>query len=453
MASHSKAEIHGVSDIVRALQDHLTKHFQPLWIRGEISNFARPASGHCYFSLKDSQAQIRAAMFRRENSKLAFLPEDGLEVIAYGKVAIYQPRGDLQFIVEKMEPAGTGALQIAFEQLKRKLQAEGLFETQRKKPFPEFPRAVGVITSDKGAALHDTLTTLEQRFPALEVIIYPSLVQGKGAPKSLCKMLRIANQRQEVDALLLIRGGGSIEDLQAFNDEAVARAIADSELPVVSGVGHEVDFTIADFVSDYRAPTPTAAAAFISPHQTQINEHLSYKMEQIEDQIYDLLDNLGTELENLKEKIQYSHPRNTINQRNQQIDNMQRQSELALLNLLQTKKHLLERVRNSLTYSSPRQSIDKLRYTLDVFQQYMNNLITVEVDGSKQYIDSLQTKLIAFSPRATLERGYAIVNAKGGRILRSSKGMEEGDRVDIILAEGNLKTEVKKVTHPNKKDL
>jgi exodeoxyribonuclease VII large subunit len=289
-------DIYSVSRLVRETRAVLEGSFPLLWISGEISNLAQPASGHIYFSLKDEIAQVRCAMFRMRRQQLRFQPANGQQVLVRARVSLYEARGELQLIVEHMEPAGEGALRLAFEQLKQKLGAEGLFDSDKKKPLPELPRQLGIITSPSGAAIRDLLSVLRRRFPALPVVLYPVQVQGTEAPRQIVRMLQLANRREECDVLILSRGGGSLEDLQPFNEEAVARAIHASRIPVVSGVGHEIDFTIADFVADHRAPTPSAAAELVAPDRLawrrqlqQLGQRLSLvqlrKIEQLRDAV------------------------------------------------------------------------------------------------------------------------------------------------------------------------
>ncbi|MCU7921893.1 MAG: exodeoxyribonuclease VII large subunit, partial [Candidatus Thiodiazotropha sp. (ex Dulcina madagascariensis)] len=283
----SQREIYSVSRLVRETRAILEGSFPLIWVSGELSNLAQPASGHIYFSLKDEAAQVRCAMFRMKRQLLRFRPENGQQVTIRARVSLYEARGEFQLIVEQMEPAGEGALRLAFEQLKHKLATEGLFDSETKKPLPSPPNQLGIITSPTGAAVRDLLTVLRRRFPALPVIIYPVQVQGEDAPRQIIRMLQLANQRQECDLLILSRGGGSLEDLQAFNDEGLARAIHASQIPLVTGIGHEIDFTIADFVADRRAPTPSAAAELVSPDQqewyqrvTQLARRLSQRQRQ-----------------------------------------------------------------------------------------------------------------------------------------------------------------------------
>lgn len=267
--SRDERRIHSVTDLNRAARLLLESGLTSLWVEGELSNFARPSSGHWYFSLKDAQAQVRCAMFRQRNQLVGFVPREGVQVLVRARVTLYEPRGDYQLQVEHLEEAGLGALQRAFDELKKRLAAEGLFAAEGKRPLPYAPQRIGVITSPTGAALRDILHILARRFPAAEVIVYPVPVQGEAAPAAIVRALQLANLRAECQVLIIARGGGSLEDLRAFNDERVARAIAASELPIVSGVGHETDFTIADFAADARAPTPSGAAQLVSPDQQE----------------------------------------------------------------------------------------------------------------------------------------------------------------------------------------
>ena len=268
--------IYSISELNSKARLLLENNLGSVWIMGELSNLAMPSSGHLYFTLKDSEAQVRCAFFRANRARMAFAPENGQQVLARANVSLYEARGDYQLIITEMQLAGSGALQVAFEKLKHKLQAEGLFDSARKKSIPQFPRAIGVITSPTGAAIHDILKVLRYRNPSIPVIIYPTAVQGADAKTQIVHAIELANQRDECDVIILARGGGSLEDLWSFNEEIVAHAIAASHIPIVSGVGHEVDVTIADFVADFRAPTPSAAAETVSTDQSDIRQKLAY---------------------------------------------------------------------------------------------------------------------------------------------------------------------------------
>lgn len=387
-----------VSELNKRVKGLLEGSFNYLWVEGEISNLARPASGHWYFSLKDRQSQVRCAMFRGHNQRIKFMPKDGMQLLAYIKVSLYTGRGDYQLIVEHLEEMGIGALQRAFEQLKKKLGNEGLFDQQHKQPLPIIPQRLGVITSASGAAIHDILHVLQKRYPLLPVIIYPSAVQGDQAAIELIKAVKLANQRQECDLLIIARGGGSLEDLWPFNDEQLARTIFSSNLPIVSGVGHEVDFTIADFIADYRAPTPSAAAEAISPDQKVLQQ-----------QVNDLAQALINQIES------------RVEQQWQQIDYFD--------------KRLLQQ--------HPQQQLDNQQQLLIRLQQSLYQLQKNEIDHKRAQFRGLTQTLNALSPLATLGRGYAIAkNMRTDKIIVDSQEVDIDDQVQLRLATGSIQCRV-----------
>ncbi|MCG7868769.1 MAG: exodeoxyribonuclease VII large subunit, partial [Candidatus Thiodiazotropha taylori] len=321
-ANNGAREIFSVSRLVRETRAILEASFPLLWVSGEISNLAQPASGHIYFSLKDEAAQVRCAMFRMKRQRLRFQPENGQQVLIRAKVSLYEARGEFQLIAEHMEPAGEGALRFAFEQLKQKLAAEGLFDTEQKKPIPVPPKQLGLITSPSGAAVRDLLSVLKRRFPALPVIIYPVQVQGEDAARQIVQMLKLAERRQECDLLILSRGGGSLEDLQAFNEEQVARAIHQLSIPVVTGIGHEIDFTIADFVADRRAATPSAAAELVTPDQLEWQQRLHAVTRRLKQNQQQRLQQLQQHFSALLKRLQIQHPKRRLQQQAQRLDEL-----------------------------------------------------------------------------------------------------------------------------------
>lgn len=377
-----------VSELANCAKDLLEECFATVWVEGEISNFACPGSGHWYFSLKDSDSQIRSAMFRGQNRRLAITPEDGMQVLVKGKISLYTPRGDFQMIAEHMELAGVGALRRQFELLKQKLQQEGLFAETNKQPLPTYVKQLGVVTSATGAAIRDILSVLKRRFPMLPVVIYPSLVQGNTAAESIARAIEIANIRQECDMLLVSRGGGSLEDLWPFNEEIVARAIHTSEIPIVSGVGHEVDFTIADFVADKRAPTPSAAAELVTPDQSELQSQLLQTKARLIQLIQYRLQQLREQTEYLSKRLQ--HPEQRLQERAQFLDNLQ----LRLTQVMQSK-------------------IQNYDARLKVLARTLN----------------------AVSPLATLDRGYAIIQS-GEQVVRSVKEVTAGQSIEVKLSDG-----------------
>ncbi|MCD6055410.1 MAG: xseA [Gammaproteobacteria bacterium] len=388
-------EILSVAELNQQVRFLLEETFPPLWITGEISNFVCPSSGHWYFSLKDAAAQVRCAMFRNRNARLGLTPENGMQVIVKAKISLYEGRGDYQLIVEEIEEAGNGALLRAFEALKKRLHKEGLFEESHKKPLPRFPRCAGIITSATGAALHDILSVLERRFPSLPVIVYPSQVQGEGAAEQLIEAILAANRRNECDVLILTRGGGSIEDLWCFNNEKLAHAIFNSHIPIVSAVGHEIDFTIADFVADKRAATPSAAAELISPNKA---EWLSYTRQ-------------------LKQRL---------------IQTLQQHLKQAA----STCVHLRKRLRH------PAQQLREYTQRIDALSLRLQQSQERYVKAKQQRLENISILLNKVSPLATLSRGYAIVEDSEGNVIKKAEDRYISSTVRARLAEGTLLCEV-----------
>jgi exodeoxyribonuclease VII large subunit len=397
--------IYTVSRLNEQVKDLLEHSFPLLWIEGEISNFTSPASGHWYLSLKDEQAQVRCAMFRGRNQTAGFLPKNGMQVLVRARVGLYAPRGEFQLILEHMEQSGEGALRRAFEQLKQKLQAEGLFDETRKKPLPAIPRSIGVITSPTGAALRDILNVLRRRYPLGEVVIYPVPVQGTEAAPAIVRALQVAAERQDCDVLLVARGGGSLEDLWAFNEEIVARAIHACPLPVVSGVGHEIDFTIADFVADLRAPTPSAAAELASPNTGEWRA---------------LLERLPQQLAQVQ------------NRRLQQFG--QRQAFLA----------------KRLSQLHPGRRLEQLMQRLDEFEQRLLRATERALEKKTHALALLSGVLDRLSPLKTLERGYAIASLSSGHVVTDATTVQLGDKLALRLHRGELDCEVTGI-HPETK--
>ncbi len=350
-------EIYTVSQFNRESRILLETAFQHIWITGEISNLARPASGHLYFTLKDERAATRCALFKQSRRNTPKDLENGMQVNLYARVSLYEPRGDFQLIAQRIEPAGQGALQQRFEQLKKKLQAEGLFDQQRKKPLPNLPKTVGVITSSQGAAIHDILTVLKRRHAPIDVIIYPSLVQGTQATSQIATAIETANQRQECDVLLVSRGGGSLEDLWCFNEPEVAYAIARCSIPIVSAVGHEVDFTIADFVADIRAATPSAAAELVSPDQAQLKQHVQQAQTKLKQLLWQQLQLKQMRLDALK--AQLPTPDAMLQQRQQKCDYLSTQLQQGMQHLLQKQQQRFAHLSQLLNSLSPLNTVGR----------------------------------------------------------------------------------------------
>ncbi|MCC6709076.1 MAG: exodeoxyribonuclease VII large subunit [Gammaproteobacteria bacterium] len=411
-----------------------------VWVEGEVSNLARPASGHVYFSLKDASAQVRCAMFRTRNRAVGFEARDGMKVVAYGRVSLYTPRGDYQLIVEALEAAGEGLLRMRFEQLKRKLFEEGLFDAERKRPLPRWPRAVGVVTSASGAAVRDIITVLKRRCPALPVIIYPTSVQGEGAAAEIAAAIATANRRAECDVLLVGRGGGSLEDLWSFNEEIVARAIHASAIPVVSAVGHEVDFTIADLVADLRAATPSAAAELVSPDMLEIEAQVERARQRLVKTVSQNLKQHTRELEQLRRRL--ISPQRRLELHFQRLDELLARLPTALTTQLSLKRSQLRALEARVASQSPRARIAAHQGTLEHARHRLTAAMRRLLEQRQARLARCEQVLRALGPGATLERGYAIVTDASGRLLRDARDVELGATLTTRLARGRLEAEV-----------
>ena len=430
-----------VSQLNRQARSLLESHFDFVWVEGEISNFAIPSSGHWYFSLKDGNAQVRCTMFRGRNQRLRFTPGNGDHVRLRCRVSLYEGRGEFQLIVEHMEQAGAGALQAAFERLKAKLLAEGLFEPERKKPLPESVSHLGIITSPTGAAIHDILTVLKRRCPTIEISILPVAVQGEGAAGEIAEAIERANRWQaegkiDLDALIVGRGGGSLEDLWAFNEEVVARAIAASDLPIVSAVGHEVDFSIADMAADHRAPTPSAAAEMLSPDQREQLQRLQKLEADLVRLIRRKLADAQTRLDHLRARLK--HPGAQLREQSQRLDELEQRLVLAQKNLLAKKQGELALLQSRLHANSPLPRIRALQGELNNLQQRMESAIQAKLQDAGNRLSHLAGMLDSLSPLGTLARGYAIVTDTDGKVITDAASVEVGSRLQTRLASGHL---------------
>ncbi|WP_414674398.1 exodeoxyribonuclease VII large subunit [Marinobacter sp.] len=435
--------------VTRALSvtelNHQARHlleasFLQVWVEGELSSLSRPSSGHWYFSLKDSRCQVRCAMFRSFNQRVRETPREGDQVRIRGKVTLYENRGDFQIIVEQIEPAGTGALQQAFEALKARLQQEGLFDVARKKPLPTLPRRIGVVTSPTGAAIHDILTVLARRCPSIPVTLYPTAVQGKAATADIIRAIKAANTHAEADVLIIGRGGGSLEDLWCFNEEAVARAIAASALPTISAVGHEVDVTIADFVADLRAPTPSAAAEKISPDQDAWSKQLRESELRLAGATRRALTRIETSLRHLSARLR--DPRRELLDKAQRMDELDLRLGKAIGQTLERSDMRASHLTRRLSLQSPVRRLADSRDHLDSLNQRLGASVDQRIDRQNSRLEHLAQTLHVVSPLATLGRGYAIVQDDRGSIIRSAADLKTGDRVTARVARGRLEARV-----------
>ncbi|MBS0379802.1 MAG: exodeoxyribonuclease VII large subunit [Proteobacteria bacterium] len=434
-------EVYSVTRLTREVRALLDRSLGVVWVEGEISNFSQPASGHWYFSLKDRDAQLRCAMFRMKNMLVGFTPRSGTQVVVRGRISVYEARGEYQLIVEHLEEAGLGALKREFERLKARLQAEGLFALQRKRPLPVFPRRIGVVTSPTGAALRDILHILGRRFPAADVLIYPSPVQGAAAAPALTQAVTLASARVECDVLVLARGGGSLEDLWAFNDEQLARAIAACALPVVSGVGHEVDFTIADFVADVRAPTPSAAAELVVPDRQGVLGALERTLQRMSSGMRRELRLLGARLEATERRLKLAHPGLRLTQQTQRLDDLSQRLAGAARARLHREASRLAGLGERLAHVSPRHVLQDYRRRTAELNARLDHAWKADMSRRSHRLELAQRALHTVSPLATLTRGFAIVTGPGG-LVTDAAAVEVGSEITTQLAQGRLTARV-----------
>jgi exodeoxyribonuclease VII large subunit len=433
-----------VRELVAAVRSHIERAYSDAWVEGEISNFRAPDSGHLYFTLKDGNAQVRVVMFRSSARLLRFRPADGLQVVVRGRVTVYEERGELQISAEYLEPKGAGSLQLAFEQLKAKLKAEGLFAAERKKPIPTLPSDIGVVTSAQAAALRDILNVLQRRHHSVNVLIYHAQVQGDAASHEVAAGVRFFNQHDNVDVIVIARGGGSAEDLASFNNEALARTVVASEIPVISAVGHETDFTILDFVADLRAPTPSAAAELVIRSRQEVEDHAAALHERLSRAMrYRLL--MGRQaLTELAQHGAFARMMELIHQRQQKLDDLTHRLELAERQLLEQMHRRWEMISAAVRHYDFRLVLSGIGKQLDsgtaALVAVMRNVLLQHRVRSGR----LQTALEALSPLAILERGYALVFDSQGRLLKDVSGLKLGDQISARLAHGEFQAAVTK---------
>ncbi len=441
VSDNKNIDIYSVTRLNREVKAVLEGSFPTLWVKGEISNLAQPASGHMYFSLKDPNSQVRCAMFRGRNRLLKFAPENGTEVLLQVSVGLYEGRGEFQLIVEHMELAGEGALQRAFEELKQKLFKEGLFSEEHKKSLPEYPQNIGIITSATGAAIRDILSVLNRRFPLTGIIIYPVPVQGENAAAEILKMLNKTIQRNEVDVIIVARGGGSIEDLWAFNDEALARAIHACPIPFVSGIGHEIDFTIVDFVADVRAATPSAAAELVCPDNFVLKQSLQQTESRLEKLIVDQLYELTMKLEYFREKV-FSRTEKLTNLQ-LRLNNLHSRIENETRLTIYKQVSQLKQMTVSLTHYNP---LNMLQSRKQLINTLSKQLITIHQQKQLQLKETLlflSRSLEMVNPLSILARGYSIVKDTEGTVIQKAQQLAMGDMVEIIFSHGRANAEIR----------
>ena len=436
-------DIYSVSRLNREVRAVIEGNFGALWLEGEISNLARPASGHWYFTLKDPSAQVRCAMFRMKTQQVRFKVAEGSQVLAYARVGMYEPRGEFQLVIEHLEPAGEGLLQLQFEALKKKLAAEGLFDAARKRPLPAWPRAIGVVTSGTGAALRDILHVLARRNPGIPVIVYPCAVQGAAAVPEIVAALKAANRRAECDVLLVARGGGSLEDLWAFNEEAVVRAVCASDIPVVSGVGHEIDFTLTDFAADVRAPTPSAAAEICAPDRSEMLRRFGLLEARV---LRAAAHQLALARQRLDANIaRLRHPGRRLEEHAQRLDELARRLPQALETVLQLRRSRLTNATSALSAVTPARRLALAGAHLDAQSRRLHAAMPALLERQHARLRESERALRAVSPAATLDRGYAIVRTVDGAIAHDARQFEVGDRLIAQLSRGQVEAAVEAV--------
>ncbi len=432
-----------VSELTQEIKDILEDKFPDVWVEGEISNLRVPPSGHIYFTLKDDLSQIRAVLFRMQARTLRFSPEDGLHVICRGRVSLYERRGDYQLILESVEPKGMGALQLAFLQLKEKLEKEGLFDPSHKKPIPMVPQKIGIVTSPTGAVIRDMLHILDRRFENLHVLLYPVRVQGEGASSEIAEGINYFNRFTDVDVLIVGRGGGSLEDLWAFNEEKVARAIEHSKIPIISAVGHETDYTIADFVADLRAPTPSAAAELAVKDKREVKKMLQYLGGRLENEMLRILQEYETHLSHLR-KI-FREPEKKVEEYFLRLDDFVNRLRLLALWTLKRKREKCLYLRESLLLRNPMQRVRHFRSLILEARKRLGQDIKYSIEIHRQKVGGILGKLDSLNPLSILQRGYSITRKLPSlEILREASYVKEGDKVEVRLHRGTLLCGVEK---------
>ena len=442
MLSSQTSAIFTVSRLNQTVRLLLEQEMGQVWISGEISNFSQPSSGHWYFTLKDDTAQVRCAMFRNSNRRVTFRPQHGQQVLVRANITLYEPRGDYQIIVESMQPAGEGLLQQKYEQLKAKLQAEGLFDQQHKQPLPSPAHCVGVITSKTGAALHDILHVLKRRDPSLPVIIYPTAVQGDDAPGQIVRAIELANARQECDVLIVGRGGGSLEDLWSFNDERVARAIFASAIPVVSAVGHETDVTIADFIADLRAPTPSAAAEMVSRNQQELLRQILSAQQRLGMAMDYFLANRSRRFTQIYHRLQQQHPQLRLARQQTALERLHQRMNVAIDGQLKRTSQRQSRLLQRLNQQNPQPCIHRAQTRIQQLEYRLAENVRSRLSATRERFGNAVTHLEAVSPLSTLARGYSVSTANDGKVLKKVKQVKTGDVMTTRLEDGWVESQV-----------
>ena len=433
-----------ISQLNAEVSQLLNQGFAAVWVEGEISNFTRASSGHLYLTLKDAGAQVRCALFKGNAMRLKLNPRNGLKVVARGKIGLYEPRGDYQMVLDTMEEAGEGALQRQFEALKQQLQAQGLFADAHKQALPSFPRAIGVVTSPTGAAIRDIINVLKRRCPQIPVLVYPVLVQGEGAKEQIAQAIAQADREQRCEVLIVARGGGSIEDLWAFNEEIVAQAIYQCSLPIISGVGHEIDFTIADFVADQRAPTPSAAAELVSPDM----QALQQRVQQLKLQLWRFqqrqLQSAHQQVQQLSQRLNQQRPTQKLQQKAQRLDELDLRLNAAIQRRLQQQHLRLTHLQTRLQQRAPQRQLQQQHAQLERLQTRLQRALQQRMDKAQSRFVLQVSKLKMLSPLATLERGYSITQNAQGHVITQAAQVSVGETLITRVAQGQIESVVTK---------
>ncbi|HUB50729.1 MAG TPA: exodeoxyribonuclease VII large subunit [Terracidiphilus sp.] len=438
-------------ELVTQVRELVEQEYADVWVEGEISNFRPAPSGHLYFTLKDADAQLPIVLFRRQAVLLRFRPEDGLHVLVRGCVSVYEQRGQMQLVAETMEPVGAGSLQLAFEQLKERLKAEGLFDAARKRPLPAFPHAVGIVTSPTGAVIRDFLNIVNRRHAGLSIFLFPVTVQGESAPAEIEAAIESLNGAGIVDLIVVARGGGSLEDLTAFNSERVARAIASSSLPVVSAVGHETDFTIADFTADLRAPTPSAAAELITEAQHKIAEYLAEQSRRLERAMRFQLLKAHQRLNRVPAARAETRIAAMLHRSQQRLDELSFRLEGVIAAQVQMGRNRVADLAASVLRHDPRQTMAHSREHLGNFGARLARALERQIQASSARLGALDARLHSLSPLAVLDRGYALVVGMDGSLIRSASQLQSGDAITTRLADGSFSSRVTEIASTNSK--
>ncbi|AMG05493.1 exodeoxyribonuclease VII large subunit [Vibrio parahaemolyticus] len=442
MLSKTNQNIFTVSRLNAEVRLLLENEMGIVWLVGEISNFSAPVSGHWYLTLKDSRAQVKCAMFRGNNRRVTFKPANGNQVLVKARLSLYEPRGDYQLIIESMQPEGDGRLQQEFEELKMKLAAEGLFAQTNKLPLPEHPKRVGIITSKTGAALYDILDVLKRRDPSLPVVIYPTMVQGDDAAIQIAQAIGRANSRNECDVLIVGRGGGSLEDLWCFNNEILARTIAASQIPIISAVGHEVDMTIADFVADVRAPTPSAAAELVSRDNSHKDQSLVAKQHKLASAMRYYLAQQKQQSAQLLHRLERQHPSYQLQRQSQQLDELDMRLRRAMQRFIDTRQQAVERKHHRLQLNSPIKHLTQQKSRLERVEHKLLDAMDRKLLTMRHQLAIAAEKLDTVSPLATLKRGYSITQTDQGKVVTSADDVKTGDLLVTRLANGEIHSTV-----------